>query len=126
MQGWGTVRFGIFFGVNIQKVYHTLLFDFSIPRIDRIRLRSEISRGDTPVRSSHFVKSISLTSCSTGIFVQDSGLRLSNCSASYGMQKGSQNWGEGGESGRSHRYLMGLRNKASAVRLPHSNNRVYH
>src|ERR1700730_1553585 len=35
-----------------------------IPRIDRIR-RSPISRGDPPRFSTHLVKSVSLTSCST-------------------------------------------------------------
>jgi hypothetical protein len=65
----GIVSFGVFRGFRIRKAYHPLLFDFSIPRIDRIRLPSTISRGKPSARSNHFVKSIILTSCSTGIFV---------------------------------------------------------
>jgi hypothetical protein len=45
------------------------LFDFSIPGIDRIRVRSFISSGDPPFRSNHFVNPVSLTSCSTTTFV---------------------------------------------------------
>jgi len=47
----------------------TLPFDYSIPRMDRMRLRSPSPAGEPPFRSSHFVKSISLTSCSTATFV---------------------------------------------------------
>ena len=36
-----------------------------MPRMDRILCRSLTSRGEPPDLSSHFVKSISLTSCST-------------------------------------------------------------
>jgi hypothetical protein len=56
-------------GSVIGKVYHCLLFGFSIPRIDRMRLRSVISRGEPPSLFNHFGKSISRTSCSTATFV---------------------------------------------------------
>src|SRR5712664_4259374 len=50
-----------------------------MPRIDRIRWRSLISRGEPPVRSTHFVKSISLTSCSTRTSATETLTTLTPC-----------------------------------------------
>src|SRR5229473_1347761 len=50
-----------------------------MPRIDRIRWRSLISRGEPPVRSTHFVKSISLTWCSTRTSATETLTTLTPC-----------------------------------------------